>query len=69
MNSPSALIGTTVEQASQVINGWGFMITPEALSEIAKDVGEASILSRAGGHLPLRWVWRISSPKSLTVGP
>lgn len=49
MNSPSALIGTTVEQASQVINGWGFMITPEALSEIAKDVGEASILSRAGG--------------------
>ncbi|MCW2478699.1 carbon starvation CstA family protein [Candidatus Symbiopectobacterium sp. NZEC135] len=49
MNSPSALIGTTVEQASQVINGWGFMITPEALSEIAKDVGETSILSRAGG--------------------
>lgn len=49
MNSPSALIGTTVEQASQVINSWGFMITPEALSEIAKDVGEASILSRAGG--------------------
>ncbi|MGG2142066.1 carbon starvation CstA family protein [Symbiopectobacterium sp. RP] len=49
MNSPSVLIGTTVEQASQVINGWGFMITPEALSEIAKDVGEASILSRAGG--------------------
>ncbi len=49
MKSPSALIGTTVEQASQVINGWGFMSTPEALSEIAKDVGEASILSRAGG--------------------
>ncbi len=49
MNSPAALIGTSVEQASQVINGWGFMITPEALSEIAKDVGEASILSRAGG--------------------
>lgn len=54
MNSPSALIGTTVEQASQVINGWGFMITPEALSEIAKDVGEASILSRAGGGTDLR---------------
>lgn len=49
MNSPSALIGTTVEQASQAINDWGFMITPQALSEIAKDVGEASILSRAGG--------------------
>ena len=49
MNSPAALIGTTVEQASQVINSWGFIITPETLAEIAKDVGEASVLSRAGG--------------------
>ncbi|HEJ7040215.1 TPA: carbon starvation protein A, partial [Serratia liquefaciens] len=47
MNSPAALIGTTVENASQVINSWGFMITPETLTMIAKDVGEHSILSRA----------------------
>lgn len=49
MNSPAALIGTTVESASQVINGWGFVVTPEMLSGIARDVGEGSILSRAGG--------------------
>ncbi|MCP9757706.1 carbon starvation protein A [Aquitalea sp. S1-19] len=49
MNSPAAVIGTTVQEASAVINGWGFMITPEILSQIAKDVGEHSILSRAGG--------------------
>lgn len=49
MNSPAALIGTTVENASQVINGWGFVVTPEMLNGIARDVGEASILSRAGG--------------------
>lgn len=49
MNSPAALIGTTVESASQVINGWGFVVTPEMLSGIAWDVGEGSILSRAGG--------------------
>lgn len=49
MNSPAALIGTTVENASQVINGWGFVVTPEMLGGIARDVGEASILSRAGG--------------------
>jgi len=49
MNSPAALIGTTVENASQVINSWGFIITPETLTMIAKDVGEHSILSRAGG--------------------
>ncbi|MGL5633034.1 MAG: carbon starvation CstA family protein [Azovibrio sp.] len=49
MNSPAALIGKTVEEASQVINAWGFVITPEILTQIAKDVGEHSVLSRAGG--------------------
>lgn len=49
MNSPAAVIGKTVQEASQVINGWGFMVTPELLSQMAKDVGEHSILSRAGG--------------------
>lgn len=49
MNSPSELIGTTVESASRVINNWGFVITPETLTLIAKDVGENSILSRIGG--------------------
>lgn len=49
LNSPAAVIGKTVESASQVINGWGFMVTPEMLTQMAKDVGEHSILSRAGG--------------------
>lgn len=49
MNSPSAVIGTTVESAAQAIQGLGFVITPETLSLIAKEVGEESILSRAGG--------------------
>ncbi|UQY42503.1 carbon starvation protein A [Erwinia sp. PK3-005] len=49
MNSPAALIGTTAENAAQVINGWGFVVTPEMLTTIARDVGETSVLSRAGG--------------------
>ncbi|WP_255990658.1 carbon starvation CstA family protein [Chitinolyticbacter albus] len=49
MNAPAAVIGSTVQSASEVINGWGFVITPEMLTQIAKDVGEHSILSRAGG--------------------
>ncbi|WP_027467306.1 carbon starvation CstA family protein [Deefgea rivuli] len=49
MNSPAAVIGTTVEQASSVISSWGFIVSPEMLTQIAKDVGEHSILSRAGG--------------------
>ena len=49
MNSPTALIGTTPESAAAVISQWGFVVTPEALSQMAKDVGEGSILSRTGG--------------------
>ncbi len=49
MNSPAGLIGTTAAQAAQTISGWGFVITPDALTQLAHDVGETSILSRAGG--------------------
>lgn len=49
MNSPAAIIGTSVEGAAQVISQWGFIITPEVLIQVAKDVGENTILSRAGG--------------------
>ena len=49
MNSPPAVIGTTAINAAQVISQWGFVITPDVLVQVAKDVGETSILSRAGG--------------------
>jgi carbon starvation protein len=49
MNSPASLIGTTPDQAAQVISSWGFVITPDMLTQTAADVGEGSILSRAGG--------------------
>ena len=49
MNAPAAAIGTTAANAAQVISGWGFTITPELIEQTAKDIGENSILSRAGG--------------------
>jgi len=49
MNSPAGLIGTTADQAAQVIGSWGFSVTPDMLTGIAADVGEKTILSRAGG--------------------
>jgi carbon starvation protein len=49
MNAPAAVIGTTAANAAQVISGWGFTITPEMLTQAAQDIGENSILSRAGG--------------------
>jgi carbon starvation protein len=49
MNSPAALIGRDATQAAQVISGWGFAVSAETITGMAKDIGENSILSRAGG--------------------
>ncbi|KQM61859.1 MULTISPECIES: carbon starvation CstA family protein [unclassified Sphingomonas] len=49
MNAPPALIGTTAQSAAQAIAQWGFVVTPDMLTQLARDVGETSILSRAGG--------------------
>jgi carbon starvation protein len=49
MNSPAALIGTSPETAAAAISQWGFVVTPEMLTQTAKDVGETTIISRAGG--------------------
>ena len=49
MNSAPGVIGTTAAQAATTISQWGFVITPEMLTDTAKSVGEATILSRAGG--------------------
>lgn len=49
MNSPAAVIGTTPEQAAATISSWGFVLTPEMLTQTAQHVGESTILSRTGG--------------------
>ncbi|MGU7781057.1 carbon starvation CstA family protein [Burkholderia sp. PU8-34] len=49
MNAPAAVIGTTAAHAAQVISGWGFTITPEMISQTSANIGETTILSRAGG--------------------
>jgi carbon starvation protein CstA len=49
MNSPAALVGNTPAAVAQTISSWGFVVTPEMLVQTAKDVGESTILGRAGG--------------------
>ena len=49
MNVGPAIIGTTAESASQVIAQWGFMLRPEQMGELARQMGEATLLSRTGG--------------------
>ncbi len=49
MNSPAAVVGSDVVTVAQTVSSWGFAITPEALSAVAHDIGETTILARAGG--------------------
>ena len=49
MNAPAALLGTTAESAAAAVSSWGFVITPDTITQTAKDVGEHTIISRAGG--------------------
>ncbi|WP_316762265.1 carbon starvation CstA family protein [Streptomyces herbicida] len=49
MNSPAALLGPTVESASQAVKGLGFTITPDQLTAAAKAVQEQTLVGRSGG--------------------
>ncbi len=49
MNSPAAVVGSDVVTVAQTVSSWGFAITPEALTAVARDIGETTILARAGG--------------------
>ncbi|MGE8409957.1 MAG: carbon starvation CstA family protein [Pseudomonas sp.] len=49
MNSPAAVVGADVVSVAQTVSSWGFAITPEQLEATARDIGEHTILARAGG--------------------
>ena len=49
MNAPAALLGTTVESASQAVASLGFTITPDQLTAAAKAVEEQTLIARSGG--------------------
>ncbi|OMY89728.1 carbon starvation CstA family protein [Burkholderia pseudomallei] len=49
MNAPAAVLGTTPEAVAHTVTQWGFMLTPDMLTQTAKAVGETTIIARAGG--------------------
>ena len=49
MNVGPATLGPTAESAAQAIAQWGFIVTPDQLNTLAKEMGEATLLSRTGG--------------------
>ena len=49
MNTAPAILGTTAQTAAAAIANFGFIVSPETLTDMANAVGETTILSRAGG--------------------
>jgi carbon starvation protein len=49
MNAPAAVVGDSVQSASQAVNGLGFQITPQELQSAAAGVEEQTLVARTGG--------------------
>jgi len=49
MNVPSGVLGTTGDSAARVIAQWGFTLHPGQMEALARQMGEATLLSRTGG--------------------
>jgi len=49
MNSPAGLVGSDTVAVAAKVSEWGFTITPDVLEATARDIGEHTILARAGG--------------------
>ena len=49
INAPVVALGTTSASAAAAVANWGFVVTPAELDQLARQVGETSLLSRTGG--------------------
>ena len=49
MNAPAAVVGDTVQSASQAVNELGFTVSPDTLAQAAQDVDEETLVARTGG--------------------
>jgi carbon starvation protein len=49
INSPASIVGTTPSAAAATISQWGFPLTAQTMTDLARLVGEKTLLNRAGG--------------------
>jgi carbon starvation protein len=49
MNSPPAIVGATATAAADKISSWGYALAPQTMTDLARMVGEQTLLNRAGG--------------------
>ena len=49
INSPASSVGATAEQAAVTISSWGFPLEAATMHDLARRVGEETLMNRAGG--------------------
>jgi len=49
INSPASIVGSTPAAAAATISQWGFPLTAQTMTDLARLVGEKTLLNRAGG--------------------
>lgn len=49
INSPPGVVGASAEMAVSTITTWGFPVTVDQMSMLAKDIGESTLFARTGG--------------------
>jgi carbon starvation protein len=49
INSPASIVGSTPSAAAATISQWGFPLTAQTMTDLARLVGEKTLLNRAGG--------------------
>jgi len=49
INSPAAIVGQTAEAAAVTITSWGYPLQASTMHELARQVGEQTLLNRTGG--------------------
>ncbi|MBI4518651.1 MAG: carbon starvation protein A [Deltaproteobacteria bacterium] len=49
INSPAGIVGADPAAAAAKISSWGFVVTPEQMAALARDIGERSLFARTGG--------------------
>jgi carbon starvation protein len=49
MNVPASTLGPTADTAARAISQWGFTLHPGQMEALAREMGEATLLSRTGG--------------------
>jgi carbon starvation protein len=49
INSPAGIVGKTAGAAANTISGWGFPLDAQTMTDLARRVGEHTLLDRTGG--------------------